>query len=200
MIVAVSRDLGRHIIGRRLFSAVEHLREHPVISFSDDEVQLMVKYYDLITFKISHTNIECGSLTIQSLVRCYATDLLAGIDSHAQYPDGVALRQGDKLYRRFIFMLSDEHTRPRSVAAFAEELCVTPKYLTAVCRARSGKTAGAIIADSTIATIKHYLLYSDLTIKEIAVSLGFSNLSFFGKYVKKHLGMSPTEYRRKHTS
>jgi len=41
------------------------------------------------------------------------------------------------------------------------------------------------------------LLSSDKTIKEIANDTGFDNLSFFGKYVKRELGVSPREYRQK---
>ena len=40
------------------------------------------------------------------------------------------------------------------------------------------------------------LRYSNKTIKEICTELDFPNLSFFGKFVKEHLGMSPTEYRQ----
>ena len=36
---------------------------------------------------------------------------------------------------------------------------------------------------------------SDKSIKEIANELNFPNISFFGKYVKKHTGMSPKQYR-----
>ena len=43
-----------------------------------------------------------------------------------------------------------------------------------------------------------YLLHRpDKSIKDIAFELDFPNLSFFGKYVKKHLGMSPKMYRQK---
>jgi AraC-like DNA-binding protein len=40
------------------------------------------------------------------------------------------------------------------------------------------------------------LKYSDKSIKEIALELDFPNISFFGKYVKAHLGVSPKAYRR----
>ena len=41
-----------------------------------------------------------------------------------------------------------------------------------------------------------YLLKkSDKSIKEIVNELDFPNLSFFGKYVKRHTGLSPKQYR-----
>ena len=43
--------------------------------------------------------------------------------------------------------------------------------------------------------IAYLMNHTQKSIKEIACELGFSNLSFFGKYVKKHFGMSPKAYR-----
>jgi len=42
----------------------------------------------------------------------------------------------------------------------------------------------------------YYQLLMNKTVKEICTELDFPNLSFFGKFVKEHLGMSPTEYRQ----
>ena len=47
----------------------------------------------------------------------------------------------------------------------------------------------------------HLFDYKDgdllVIVKEISTELDFPNLSFFGKFVKQHLGMAPTEYRQK---
>ena len=42
---------------------------------------------------------------------------------------------------------------------------------------------------------KELLSTTDMSIKEIANKLNFSSISFFGKYVRKKLGMSPKHYR-----
>jgi len=47
-----------------------------------------------------------------------------------------------------------------------------------------------------VGTIRQQLRYSNKTIKEICNELDFPNLSFFGKFVREHMGMSPTEYRQ----
>ncbi|TWJ17981.1 helix-turn-helix protein [Bacteroides zoogleoformans] len=52
------------------------------------------------------------------------------------------------------------------------------------------------INEYAIEQIKQELKHSDKSIKEIADEFNFSNQSFFGKYVKAHLGMSPAQYRR----
>ena len=93
-------------------------------------------------------------------------------------------------------MLAKGNGTQRSVKEYADELCVSSKYLTSICRKHEGKTASELITLNTLGHIKQLLLYSTLSVKEIAMQLGFDNLSFFGKYVKKHLGQSPNNYRK----
>ena len=82
------------------------------------------------------------------------------------------------------------------VTWYAEELHVTPKYLSTTCKNVSGKTANIWINQFVVKDICQLLRYSEMSIKEISEHLNFPNLSFFGKYVKSHLGVSPKEYRQ----
>ena len=52
-----------------------------------------------------------------------------------------------------------------------------------------------LINEHAMEHIKYQLRNSDKSIKEIAEEFNFSNQSFFGKYVKAHLGVSPQQYR-----
>ena len=47
--------------------------------------------------------------------------------------------------------------------------------------------------------IRYYLQQTDLNVKQICDRLGFSNTSFFGKYVKDHFGMPPIQFRNAFT-
>ena len=78
---------------------------------------------------------------------------------------------------------------------FANQLCITPKYLTVTCKKNSGKTANQWITEYTLADIAFYLKSTDMPIKEVATQVGFPNASFFGKFVKDHFKMSPKRYR-----
>ena len=59
----------------------------------------------------------------------------------------------------------------------------------------SGRTALDWINEYAIQHIKFELKHSTQSMKEIAEKFNFPNQSFFGKYVKAHLGMSPARYR-----
>ena len=83
----------------------------------------------------------------------------------------------------------------REVSYYASRLCITPKYLTEVCKKASGFTANYWIDRFTISRITHLLSDKNLTLKEISDNMNFSSLSFFSRYVQRLLKVSPSEYR-----
>ena len=197
VICALSTDIGFSFFNKSLMQSVMHLLSNPVITMNQDEVDLMLKYYDLLVFKMDHPEMNFARETMRDIIRCFAYDLLSNINKHLSQGDGDdMLRQSDRIFRKFMLLLAENSNVNRSVQSYADELCVSPKYLTSVCRKHSGSTASELIATSVMSRVKQLLLYSDLSIKEVAGEMGFDNLSFFGKYVKKHLGLSPNHYRK----
>ncbi len=104
---------------------------------------------------------------------------------------------GTNLFERFLLLSQDHCFTEREVAFYSSKLNVTPKYLSAVCKKTSGKTASDWIDEYTIQHIRLLLKNDKISIKDIANQMNFSNQSFFGRYVKRLLGASPTEYRQK---
>jgi AraC-like DNA-binding protein len=197
IICAMSTDIGFGFFNKSLLQSIMHIMANPVIKLEQNEVDLMMKYYELLVFKMDHQELNSGRETVRDIIRCFAYDLLSNLNKHLDNDgDNEMLRQGDRIYRRFMLLLAESTNVNRSVKSYADELCVSPKYLTSVCRKHSDYTASEIIATAIVGRIKQLLLYSDLSIKEVASEMGFDNLSFFGKYVKKHLGLSPNHYRK----
>jgi YesN/AraC family two-component response regulator len=197
IICAMSTDIGFAFFNKSLLQSIMHIMANPVIKLEQNEVDLMMKYYDLLVFKMDHQEMNYGRETVRDIIRCFAYDLLSNINLHLNQDSGdEMLRQGDRIFRRFMLLLADNTNVNRSVKSYADELCVSPKYLTSVCRKHSDSTTSELIATAVISRIKQLLLYSDMSIKEVAGEMGFDNLSFFGKYVKKHLGLSPNHYRK----
>ena len=196
LIGVLSPDVGFSFINKSLMQSVMRIYSNPVIEMNQDEMDLMVKYYELLVFKMDHPEMNFGKQTMRDIIRCFVYDLLSNLNQHVDQENEDMLRQGDRIFRRFVLMLADSNNVNRSVNSYAAELCVSPKYLTSICRKRSDHTASDLIAMAAVSRIKQLLLYSDMSIKEVATEMGFDNLSFFGKYVKKHLGLSPNNYRK----
>lgn len=103
----------------------------------------------------------------------------------------------DKIFQNFLISLRHHCHKEREVEYYANEQCISSRYFSSIVKEKSGKTALQWIIQLVIIDAKHMLEYADISIKEIAVRLNFPSQSFFGKYFKKYVGVSPKEYRNK---
>lgn len=86
-----------------------------------------------------------------------------------------------------------EFRAPRDYAAL---LNITANYLNAVCKKKSGKSAGELIRQRVLLEAKRLLAHTSLTVAEIAHKLTFDDNSYFGRYFKKYVGMTPETFRK----
>ena len=103
--------------------------------------------------------------------------------------------QKGSLFERFLQLVQEHCMEEREVEFYAAKLYITPKYLSEVCKKNSGKTALEWIQNYTTQRIIILLENKNLNFTEIADTLNFSSQSFFSRYVRKVLGVSPSEYR-----
>lgn len=192
---AIDRSLH---VSKNVWNMILYVAKNPVVHLDEREQHLVRIYYSLIKHKTEEKKHPYYREVMHSLFQTMFYELCSIIHPHIVDDDTleVGLRQGDLLFKRFLKLLAQSDGRERSVSRFAAELCVTPKYLSTVTKAASGKTALQWIHEHVTENISRQLRYSDKSIKEIADDLNFPNLSFFGKFVRTHLGMSPTEYRK----
>ena len=92
--------------------------------------------------------------------------------------------------------MTQNYTRERNVAWYAKRLGITQAHLSTIVRQTTGRTCVEIITSMVIMDAKAQLKSTDLSIHDIAYSLNFTNMSFFGKYFKRYVGMGPLEYRK----
>jgi AraC-like DNA-binding protein len=105
--------------------------------------------------------------------------------------------QSGSLYERFVHLVQEHCMAEREVRYYANKLNVTPKYLNFVSKQNSGVTASEWIQRYTKERIILFLQNKNLNITEIADKMMFSSRSFFTRYVKKVLGVTPMEYRNR---
>lgn len=92
--------------------------------------------------------------------------------------------------------LAVKHFKERKqLQYYADQVYVTPKYLTETVKEITGKTAGEILDELLMKEAKLLLRDSGKDIGEISNLLNFSDQSFFGKYFKRHAGVSPKQFR-----
>ncbi len=171
--------------------------KNPILHFgNEDNLKLIKLYGELLIEKAKSKQTQYKKEIINSLVKAVIYEVLANAETSAPTNINITSKQRDVLFKRFINLITDMAVKPRSVAWYADRLCVTPKHLSAVCKQVSGRTALDWISEYALIDIRYYLKNSEKSIKEIADLLDFPNISFFGKYCRQHFGMSPKEYRR----
>lgn len=197
-IVFLSHFLHRFSIGyqRSVWDKAFYLGSNPVLHLNDNQITQFEEYYRLISEKLKNPSTSYHNEIMQSILQAMMYEILSYLDSIVISNNDGFIRQGEILFRRFISLLAESKVKSRFVYYYADKLNVSTKYLSAVCKSVSGKTAGDIIDEFVVKDIVRLLKYSDKSIKEIALELDFPNISFFGKYVKAHLGVSPKAYRR----
>lgn len=101
----------------------------------------------------------------------------------------------EELISRFFKLLLLHHKQERSLQFYADKMYLTPKYLSTTVKERTGRTAFAWINEALIASSKHLLKTTAMTILQISDEMNFPNASFFGRFFKKHTGLTPIQYR-----
>ena len=178
------------------------LDKSPKQHLSDEEGEIIEHYYELTKIHMNKDddqkyNHDIIKLLFQALVMEFFKMADAKIKMEG-LPDVTADKsQNGVMFRRFVELLTANDGKIRTVQKAGEMLNVSPKYLSKVISKAGGKTAMQYIHDYTMEAILYRLKYTDLSIKEIVVDMDFPNISFFGRFVKSMLGMSPREYREK---
>lgn len=103
--------------------------------------------------------------------------------------------RSSELLHNFMEMLTRDCGKERSVEYYAKQLDITPKYLSIICRKHMNRNASKVIDEAAIRKAKSMLMQSGLSIAEVAEKLNFVSQSFFGKYFKQRVGMSPSRFK-----
>jgi len=106
------------------------------------------------------------------------------------------VNQQQTLLRRFIQLIDNHYIDKRTVQEYADMLSVSANYLSQCVKQVSGKNALTFIAGRLANEARALIQYTDLEITQIAYQLNFSDPANFGKFFKKQIGLSPSEFRR----
>lgn len=101
----------------------------------------------------------------------------------------------EEIFKKFIRLVHEHCAKQRDVTFYAERLCISTRYLSAITREVTNRSTKEIIDESLMLEIKSTLQSTGLSLKEVAEMYHFPDQSFFGRFFKKHEGVSPKEYR-----
>lgn len=128
-----------------------------------------------------------------NIMKCNVFDELMKNDSELKEERPSSRKE--ELFNMFLKKLKTHYKTERNVTFYADKLCVTPKYLSAVIHDVSGKYATEWIVTYVIMDAKNMLKNENRSVKDVCHALNFANQSFFAKYFKQHTGFTPKEYK-----
>lgn len=192
------------------YDKLQFLKQHPIIHMNERQIQLYEAYEQLIDLHIQESGPYSDRIS-DALAQAIIFEILYMLDLNIRRRIGmgelIVMNNGmlstnsnksrlNQLFYRFVQLLENNHTSRRSVSWYAEEMAITPKYLTYICRQVTGKTPTDIINSIAIREIKQILLNTNDTVKEIAYNMNYASASSFCKYFRLQTGISPQAFRR----
>lgn len=181
-----------------IWNDVVYIHRMHVITMEDDDLRFYTNLYEMLSLCF-YKEEECFPFrtdVIQALLR----GAILGLCGALKYrmlndKESIVKGTGNNHFQRFLDLLHSLEVKHHSTKWYASELCITPKYLSYICKKNSGKTANEWITEHVMEDIRYNLKQTDYSNKQICDMLGFPNTSFFGKYVKDHFGMTPMQVR-----
>ena len=199
ILISVSRKLMESLVpaNKSLMNLVFYIFENPVIKIDKKGEAMINGYIDFMLERIKDFksgNTAYGNEIITGLGIALFYEVIDIVRKKAEFNDK-PLNRKHEILRRFLKLLAEYYNENRTVAFYADKMCMSPKHVSHVIKELTGKTVGTWIDDHVIMEAKVLLKSSNMSVQEIAHLLNFSTQSFFGKYFKKRTGMRPGEYR-----
>lgn len=166
------------------------LTSNPVVMPSDKENEAILLFCEMVRRILArhrpHIREILQHLT-SAMIYSMADSIVAKIPP--------VLSREENIAKHYIDIVSQNYHHKRKVIDYAEDMNLTPGYLSSVVKNVTGKSAAEWIEEYVLMEAKALLASTDMTIQQICYQLNFPTQSFFGKYFKTHTGVSPKAYR-----
>lgn len=96
---------------------------------------------------------------------------------------------------RFKADLEKHVTKEKRPSAYAGMQCISEVYLNEAVKHVTGMSVGGYIHDYVVLQAKRQMVYTRLTVQEIARQLGYADYTYFSRLFKRLVGCSPTDFR-----
>lgn len=172
-------------------------RNHPVFPMQEDEIRVAHEYFNMICERVTRKDYTLRKDVLRLLIVTMIYDLgsvfyrvMETTDNH-NYDT-----KSEKIFVEFIQLVEKYCRKERRVSWYAQQLKLTPKYLSEIVSSVSKCSPNAWIDKYVTNEIRIMLRQTDMKICDIAKELNFPNQSFLGKYFRENVGISPIKYRK----
>ena len=196
--ILLSIDFFREIINNvsELSAILLYARNFPIMKLSENEISTFSVYFNAIKNRMLDESNHFRKALVRTLMQAMFYDL-SNVIYQTRGAGEQPLKRNEIIFTRFIKLVEEHCRHERRVGWYAQQLNITPKYLSESVKSVSRRTPNEWIDNYVMAEIRVMLRNTTNNIKKITEELNFPNQSFLGKFFKEHSGMSPSKYRRK---
>jgi AraC-like DNA-binding protein len=168
---------------------------NPVVALTPVEIQTYTNYYYNIREKMANKHHPYRVELVKATLLTMFYDM-SGVIYRVEQQQHKRQSRADGFFADFIILLEKNFRKERRVSWYADQMRITPKYLSEIVKQVSKRTPTEWIDNYVVLEIRVLLKNPTKNIKEISDELNFPNQSFLGKYFKEHVGVSPSEFRK----
>jgi AraC family transcriptional regulator, transcriptional activator of pobA len=103
-----------------------------------------------------------------------------------------------RLLREFRLLVERHYSAHWAIERYARELAVSETSLNRLCRRLTGNTGFDLLQQRLALEARRRLLYAVESVSTIAIDLGFTDSAYFSRFFRRHSGVAPAEFRRRH--
>lgn len=166
-------------------------------TFTQEETEILCLYFDILQKRILGKFASKNPLVPELLRQVFIYDILSILEPYFGTSVRIAQNGNNSILDNFMKLISNTNPTPRKVGWYAQKLNITAKYLSTFCHKKLGKTPREIIITEIYRKAVDLLHNSNYTINQISETLGFSNQSHFGTFMRRIGGISPKELRKR---
>ena len=166
-----------------------------IFKISTSEMDMLNQNMDMLNYYLQ----EKTEITyINEIVEHYFIIILYHIVSVVEEnnEDLAEMTRNQQIVNDFILLVSENYLNTKSVQFYAEKLHITSRYLSYIVKLETNKTPNDYITEFIINEAKAQLSTTTNSIKEIAINLNFSDQYSFSHFFKKHLNITPVQYKK----
>ena len=185
--------IDRNNLSTSMLDALYLTLGRPVMHMKPEGANLVEDYFKFVINLYEKTN---EKLRAEITANLYADIHKAiSIAYKTKTSEKTNISKGEQLSKTFAQLVIQYYKENRNVSWYAEKMGITQAYLCTTVKQVTGRTCIDIISAMVIMDAKSQLKLTKQSIQNISDSLNFANMSFFGKYFKRYVGISPLEYR-----
>jgi AraC-like DNA-binding protein len=172
------------------------LKKCPFCLYEPEEFQALYESLQTVRSRIRHQTHLFRKETIANALKGFMLDMGNFFFGKKENIFSPVLTRKEEIFESFLTLLAKHCKEEHEVSFYAEKLCITPQYLSLTLKEQSGRSAGRWIRNALMVEAKGMLKLPRTSVQEVANRLNFNDQSTFGKFFRKHTGLSPIAFRK----